>query len=46
MAHPNHTYLIEPIPREKLGHFIRLFYWQSLQLNKDDPYVKQVIDFE
>lgn len=46
IAHPNHTYLIEPIPREKLGHFIRLFYWQSLQLNKDDPYVKQVIDFE
>lgn len=30
-AHPKHMYLVEPIPREKLGHFIRLFYWQSLQ---------------
>lgn len=27
--HPSHTFIAEPIPREKLGHYIRLFYWQS-----------------
>lgn len=27
--HPHHAYLVEPIPRERLGHYIRLFYWQS-----------------
>lgn len=31
-AHPNHCYIVEPIPREKLAHYIRLFYWQSYQL--------------
>lgn len=30
-AHPHHLYYVEPIPKEKLGHFIRLFYWQSMQ---------------
>lgn len=28
-AHPAHTYIVEPIPREKLGHFIKLFFWQN-----------------
>jgi len=28
-AHPNYLYIAEPIPRDKLGYFIRLFYWQS-----------------
>lgn len=28
-AHPKHTYIVEPIPREKLAHFIKLFYWQN-----------------
>jgi hypothetical protein len=26
-AHPHHCYYVEPIPREKLGHYIKLFYW-------------------
>lgn len=30
-AHPNHCYYVEPIPKEKLGHFIKLFYWQTIQ---------------
>lgn len=32
-SHPKHTYMVEPIPREKLGYFIRLFYWQTQQIN-------------
>lgn len=28
-SHPHHCYYIEPIPRQRLGHFIKLFYWQS-----------------
>ena len=28
-SHPNHCYIAEPIPQEKLGYFIRLFYKQS-----------------
>lgn len=32
-AHPRHTYIVEPIPREKLGYFIRLYYWQSYDWN-------------
>lgn len=32
-SHPRHCYLVEPIPREKLGHYIKLFYWQSYKLN-------------
>lgn len=31
-AHPKYCYYAEPIPRQKLGDFIRLFYWQSKQL--------------
>lgn len=34
-AHPKHCYIAEPIPREKLAHYIKLFYWQS-SLLKDD----------
>lgn len=34
-AHPTHCYIAEPIPQEHLGHFIKLFYWQSnLLFNK------------
>lgn len=32
-AHPKHCYMVEPIPRQKLAHYIKLFYWQSLQLH-------------
>lgn len=36
LNHPNHCYLVEPIPQEKLGYFIRLFYWQTnLLFNKN-----------
>lgn len=35
-AHPHHTYIAEPIPRQKLGHYIKLFYWQSEQQFKDN----------
>lgn len=36
LNHPNHCYIVEPIPQEKLSHFIRLFYWQSnLLFNKE-----------
>lgn len=31
-AHPKHCYIVEPIPREKLADYIKLFYWQSFQL--------------
>ena len=34
-AHPKHSYMVEPIPRERLGYFIRLFYWQSSRLRFD-----------
>lgn len=34
-AAPRHCYYVEPIPKEKLGYFIRLFYWQSSHI--DDP---------
>ena len=29
-AHPHYCYYVEPIPREKLGHYIKLFYWQTI----------------
>jgi hypothetical protein len=45
-AHPHHAYIIEPIPRERLGHFIRLFYWQSQLLNSEDKIIKSLMDFE
>lgn len=35
-AHPNHCYYAEPIPRQKLGDYIRLFYWQSKQLSEGE----------
>lgn len=41
-AHPNHTYIVEPIPREKLGFFIRLFYWQSEEYQETDEFLKGV----
>lgn len=31
-AHPKHCYIVEPIPKEKLAEYIKLFYWQSFQL--------------
>ena len=34
-AGPRHCYYIEPIPREKLGDFIRLFYWQSSHIDDE-----------
>lgn len=34
-AHPEYIYIAEPIPKDKLGHFIRLFYWQSNNLGVD-----------
>ena len=34
-AHPHHCYYVEPIPRQKLGHFIKLFYWQTIQWRGD-----------
>lgn len=30
-VHPIHCYYAEPIPRQKLGHYIKLFYWQTIQ---------------
>lgn len=30
-AHPHYCYYVEPIPRQKLGHYIKLFYWQTIQ---------------
>ena len=33
LSHPNYVYIAEPIPRDRLGHFIRLFYWQSSNLD-------------
>lgn len=42
--HPSHAFIAEPIPKEKLGHFIRMFYWQSSLLK--DEYGKPILDFE
>lgn len=30
-VHPEHCYYVEPIPKEKLDYFIKLFYWQTIQ---------------
>lgn len=40
-THPRHCYMAEPIPRQRLGHYIKLFYWQSNQLfnENDDLYL-------
>lgn len=46
--HPNHTFLVEPIPKEKLGHYIRMFYWQSSLLKSvdEDGNEQPILDFE
>lgn len=36
--HPDFAYIAEPIPQEKLGHYIRLFFWQSTQIHTLDDY--------
>lgn len=41
-AHPNHTYIVEPIPREKLSHFIKLFFWQSEGETETDTFLRGV----
>lgn len=41
-SHPNHTYIVEPIPREKLGYFIKLFYWQSEGCKETETFLKGV----
>lgn len=41
-AHPKHTYIIEPVPREKLGYFIKLFYWQNEGCKHTDVYEEGV----
>lgn len=43
-AHPHHMYMVEPIPKEKLGDFIRLFYWQSQTLK--DKFGEYTPDWE
>ena len=43
--HPKHAFIIEPIPREKLGDYIRMFYWQS-SLLKDADSNEPILDFE
>lgn len=35
-AHPKYCYYAEPIPRQKLGEYIRLFYWQTKQLSEGE----------
>lgn len=37
--HPDYCYIAEPIPREKLGYYIKLLYWQSST-------IKSYIDYE
>ena len=41
-AHPNHTYIVEPIPREKLSYFIKLFYWQSEGMEETETFLRAV----
>ena len=43
--HPKHAFIVEPIPREKLGDYIRMFYWQS-SLLKDADSNEPILDFE
>lgn len=42
--HPSHAFIAEPIPREKLGHFIKEFYWQSSLLLDNDG--NSILNFE
>lgn len=46
--HPKNTFIVEPIPKEKLGHYIRMFYWQSSLLKSVDEWGKEqsILDFE
>lgn len=30
-AHPHFCYYVEPVPRQRLAHYIKLFYWQTIQ---------------
>ena len=41
-AHPKHTYIVEPIPKEKLSHFIKLFYWQTENFEHTDKFEKAI----
>lgn len=34
-AHPHHCYYVEPIPRQKLAHYIKLFFWQTIEWRGD-----------
>ena len=43
-SHPRHCYIVEPIPREKLGYFIRLFYWQSSHF--EDYMASNVVNYQ
>ena len=43
--HPKHAFIVEPIPREKLGDYIRMFYWQS-SLLKDADSNEPILDFK
>lgn len=42
--HPSHAFIVEPIPRHKLGDFIRMFYWQSSLLK--DTSGNPILDYE
>lgn len=42
--HPSHAFVVEPIPRHKLGDFIRMFYWQSSLLKDTDG--NPILDYE
>ncbi len=42
--HPTFAYIAEPIPREKLAHYIKMFYWQSSLLKDENG--NQLLDFE
>lgn len=44
--HPNHCYLVEPIPKEDLGNFIRIFYQQSEKVQNAKKQVFNKISFE
>lgn len=41
-AHPKHTYIVEPIPRQRLAHFIKLFFWQSENYEHTDTFEKGI----
>lgn len=43
-SHPEYIYVAEPIPRDRLGHFIRVFYWQSSNL--DDKVTAEICPWE